>query len=220
MTDVQRASRPDGAAIYEVLRREISTGELAPGSMLREVALSERFSVSRTPIRQALVLLESERLLERAGRGLRVRMPPIEEVIQIYDLRMLLESDAARQAAEARSEVDLEILVGLLERDEGLRDPSDRDRLRTNLEFHSSVWAATHNPILIDLLDRLAAHVPHGSRTTLSVPGRWEQSLSEHRRLFEAILARDAVAAADIAREHMSTARKLRLQLVRDDAAR
>lgn len=209
----------DAKTVYARLREEIVSGALQPGSPLRETALAERFGVSRTPIREALRRLEQDRLLMPGSRGMEVRAIDPHEVVQIYDLRVLLEAEAAGQAARARQTADLLRLEGLLARDRSLADPDDATRIRTNLEFHAAIWQATHNPVLVDLLGRLTTHLVHAPHSTLA-GDRWQEALGEHARMLEAVRAGDEVAARDLARDHMSTAREIRLRLLREVVSR
>lgn len=211
-------ARVDGEAIFSVLRSEILAGLHPPGTALREVGLSERFGVSRTPIREALSRLQHERLLERAARGLQVPQIDPQEVIQIYDLRVMLEEEAAGQAARSRGMADVLRLEGLVERDRELELPDDSTRVRCNLEFHAAVGSAAHNRVLQDLLDRLSMHLIHTPRSTLSVGNRWNDALDEHEALVLAIAEQREGDARAIARKHMETARSLRLALLREAA--
>ena len=212
------SERVGGETIFVVLRHEILTGVHPPGTPLREVGLSERFGVSRTPVREALRRLQHERLLERADRGLQVPRIDPQEVIQIYDLRVMLEEDAAGQAAQSRGTADQLRLGALMERDLGLIAPDDQTRVRCNLEFHAAVWSAAHNRVLEDLLERLSTHSIHAPHSTLTVAHRWEDALDEHAALAKAIGERRVEDARNIARQHMETARTLRLQLLREAA--
>ncbi len=216
-TDV--SAKVDGEAIFRVLRGEILAGVHPPGTALREVVISERFGVSRTPVREALSRLQHERLLERAARGLQVPQIDPQEVIQIYDLRVMLEEEAAGQAASERRSADMIRLEALVERDKALPDPDDQTRINLNQEFHVALWAASHNPVLTDLLARLSTHLIHTPRSTLSVGNRWQESLEEHEALVHAVADRRAEDARRIARTHMETARALRLALLRTSAA-
>ena len=137
---------------------------------------------------------------------------------QIYDMRILLEEEAARQSARSRQFPDLMRLDALLQRDRELQEPNDHTRITTNLEFHAAVWNCAHNPVLRDLLDRLSTHLIHAPRSTLSTGNRWAESLDEHEALVHAIEQQDSDAAGKIARRHMETARALRLQLLRETA--
>jgi len=210
--------RVDGDEIFRVLRSEILEGLHSPGTAMRETVVASRFGVSRTPVREALTRLQHERLLERGVRGLQVPRVDPQEVIQIYDLRVMLEEEVAGQAAVGRSSADVIRLEALVERDRALVDPDDQLRTRSNLTFHAAVWTATHNAVLEDQLDRLSTHLIHSPHSTLSVPGRWTESLDEHAALVEAIAGRRVEDARRIARMHMETARSLRLRLIRDGA--
>lgn len=218
MSTMEPARRISSREVYERLRGEILAGRLPPGTALREIALAERYGVSRTPVREALRRLEHDKLIEAGDRGLRVRRPSHEEVVQVYDARIMLEGAAAEQAARMRGEADLALLDGLLSRDLALIDPSPESRAETNIEFHQAVWRATHNPVLIDLLQRLNLHLIHTPSTTLTATGRWEQALAEHRALIAAIRDGNAAGAGEVARGHMRTARDIRLRMWRERA--
>jgi DNA-binding GntR family transcriptional regulator len=216
---VSARTRTDAQAVYAQLRAQILDGTLPPGTPLREVTLAGQFGVSRTPVREALRRLEQDRLLSQGVRGMEVRAIDPQEVVQVYDIRVLLEAEAAGQAARAAGPADLMRLEGLLARDRALTDPDDATRTATNLEFHAAIWQAAHNPVLVDLLDRLTLHLVHAPRSTLSVGDRWTTALDEHERLVEAIRTHDEAGAREIAQAHMETARGLRLALLREAAA-
>ncbi|MBK1783338.1 GntR family transcriptional regulator [Prauserella cavernicola] len=220
MTVSGTGGRTDAQTVYAQLRAEILSGAVSPGDPLRETALASRFGVSRTPVREALRRLEQDRLLVAGSRGMEVRSIDPEEVVQIYDMRVLLEAEAAGQAATARRTTDLLTLEGLLARDRELAEPDDATRMRTNLEFHAALWRATHNPVLIDLLERLTGHLVHAPRSTLSVGDRWGEALDEHEALVDAVRDRDEPKARTIAADHMNTARAIRLSLLREAAGR
>ena len=206
---------PDSRAVYDSLRAQILSGVYSGGTPLREAFLAESFGVSRTPVREALARLLHDRLLVRTSNGMAVHVPDSDEIIQIYDLRIMLEGEAASQAARMRAVSDLLRLEGLLARDRRLSDPDDATRRATNLEFHEAVWDAAHNLVLRDLLRRLATHVVHAPHSTLSTGDRWLQSLDEHAELLDAMNRRDETKAQAIARSHMQRARELRLDLLR-----
>lgn len=219
MSPGSETTRPDGDSIYAQLRSEILGGAIPPATPLREVTLGERFGVSRTPVREALRRLQHDRLLDRGARGLQVHQATPQEVIQVYDVRILLEQEAAGQAALSHDITDIMRLEGLVERDRALSEPDDNTRASTNLEFHAAVWAAAHNPVLQDLLQRLSTHLIRTPHSTLSVGERWGEALAEHSKLVAAITAGDETAARDIARDHMETARRIRLDLLRKSAS-
>src|SRR5690349_17429224 len=106
-------SRAQGST-YEVLKNAILSGELAPGEQLVETSLAKLCKVSRTPIREALRRLEQDGLVYRSDRGLAVRTRSPEEILDIYEVRMMLEATVGRIAAERRTEHDVSMLRHLL----------------------------------------------------------------------------------------------------------
>jgi DNA-binding GntR family transcriptional regulator len=200
-------------SLYERILDTILEGEHAPGEPLVEAVIAQRFGVSRTPVREALRRLEQDGLLRRADRGMVVRERSPEEILDIYEARIVLESSAARAAAQRHTPFDRMRLEKLLRACEQV-DPEDAAELvRCNRDFHRGVWEASHNETLRDLLDRLNLHLLRYPATTLTHPGRWEQALTEHAALVEAIAARDEESAARIAAEHFGAARDIRLAL-------
>jgi DNA-binding GntR family transcriptional regulator len=198
---------------YERLRDAILDGEFGPGAPLVELPLARWLGVSRTPVREALRRLEQDGLVRRGERGMVVRERSPEEILDIYDARIVLEAAAARTAAERHTAFDRVRLERLQRACEGA-DPADPSTLvRRNREFHRGIWEASHNETLKDLLDRLNLHLLRYPATTLSRPGRWEESLVQHRELVAAIVAGEAAAAAELAAAHFTRARDIRLAL-------
>lgn len=198
---------------YAAIRDLIVTGKLAPGYSLPETTLAEQFQVSRTPIREALLRLEQDGLIERIDRGLVVRELSPEDIIDFYETRVVLEATAARTAAERRSDHDVARLYALADHVEAAGTDDPALMVETNVDFHRAIWRASRNMALIDLLERLLMHIGRYQETTLSFPGRWSQANVEHRALVDAIRDRDAVRAAAVATDHFSSARDIRVNL-------
>lgn len=214
-----RAASPAGAApspgrsAYLQLSEEIINGELPPGTALVEAQLANRLGVSRTPIREALSRLEQEGFVERHDRGLRVRTRSIEEIMEIYEIRVELEAIAARAAARKRSDLDL-MLIEKAHRNMCEATASGTgEMVEVNRAFHTALWRAGGNKTLADLLARLNIQLQRYHSTTLSEPGRWDEANREHGELVDAIREQDADRAADIARAHIGRARDLRLAM-------
>lgn len=201
---------------YQRLREAIRAGELVPGQQLVEAVLADWCEVSRTPIREALSKLQHDGLVERNERGLVVRERSPEEVLDIYETRIALEGTAARMAAERRNSHDLILLRRAMGR-LGAVTAGDLDAMvRSNRQFHTAVWRASHNASLIDLLERLDLHLIRGPATTLASPGRWERANGLHRAIVDAIEARDSDGAEKSAIAHFTEARDIRLSLFDD----
>ncbi|WP_207954659.1 GntR family transcriptional regulator [Saccharopolyspora elongata] len=203
--------------VYDRLRGEIVDGTFETGAQLVELALAERYGTSRTPVREALRRLEQDGLVERGDRGMRVRTRSPEEILEIYEVRISLEATAASAAAQRHSEFDLI----RIRRAQAAMDSTSTDdpaaMAAANRAVHEAIWVASHNGTIVDLLTRLNNHLTRYPATTLKVQGRWAEALDEHRALIDAIEQRDAARAHDLARDHMTKARDLRLQIYRED---
>jgi len=196
-----------------MLKQAILRGDLLPGQPLGESAMATWCQVSRTPIREALSRLEQDGLVIRSSRGMIVRQRSPEEILDIYETRLVLEATAGRMAAERRTVHDVRVLNRLLQA--GADVPADQPAamVEANRKFHHAVWVASHNESLIDLLERLNLHLRRYPETTLSYPGRWAESGVEHGQLVAAIEAREVDKAYDVALKHFSLARDIRLEL-------
>jgi DNA-binding GntR family transcriptional regulator len=211
-----RKDGPKVPSLYHQLLEEVLEGDLRPGEILVESALGKRFGVSRTPIREALRMLEQDGVLERVNRGMRVRQTSSEEVLEIYGVRTILEAAAARDAATRRTDYDLANLDRLLRSMGEVRTDAPAEMAAINRSFHRAIWQAARNRTLSDLLERLAVHLRRYPATTYLRSGRWQEALEEHRLLLEAIRQRDPDAAAEVAEKHMWAARDVRLDMIRE----
>jgi DNA-binding GntR family transcriptional regulator len=210
----------DRSEPYEKIKSAILSGELQPGQQLVETALATWCGVSRTPVREALRRLQQDGLIYRTERGMSVRERSPEEILDIYETRLVLEALAGRVAADRRTQYDLRTLHHLLERGRDVKASDSAGMVDANQRFHSAVWRATHNDSLIDLLDRLNLHVARYPGTTLSSPGRWKEAQGEHEALIVAIERRDGDAAHEIALQHLGAARDIRLSLFDEETGR
>lgn len=203
--------------VYVKLREEIVSGSLAAGAPLVEGTVAARYGMSRTPVREALRRLQQDGLVERADRGMRVRTRSPEEILEIYEVRIVLEAEAARGAAERATRLDLMRIAGALDRMKAA-DPADAGAMAaTNRAFHEALWSASHNGTLVDVLTRLHSHLTRYPATTLTSPGRWDTVLTEHADMLAAIETRDGETAGRIAREHMTEARDIRLRIYSEE---
>jgi len=198
---------------YVRIKQAILSGDLSPGQVLTESSLAEWCQVSRTPIRESLSRLQHDGLVERTERGLLVRDITPGEVLDIYETRVILESAAARMAAERRDSRDLLNMRVALSRAVTVDDGDPTAMAVSNSDFHRVVWQASHNRSLVDMLERLNMHLGRHPATTLAYPGRWHAATEQHELLVEAIMDRDADGAADLASQHFNEARDIRLKL-------
>lgn len=204
---------------YDKLRNGIVSGDFPPGMHLVETSLAETLGVSRTPIREALSRLEQDGLVERGSRGLQVRHRSPAEILEIFEVRIVLEGTAAKLAAERHTEVDRIRIQGHLAKLEAEQGSAPSELASINRDFHRSIWHASHNRALVDMLERLSVHLFRYPFTTYEVPGRAESSLLEHRELAEAIMGRDGERASRLASHHMTVARNIRLEMWQENPA-
>lgn len=199
-------------SVYEQIREAILSGHYPPGHMLGENAVAAEFGISRTPVREALHRLEIEQLVERVARGVRVRASSPEEILDIYEVRITLEASAAKLAALRSTELDR---MRLRAAQDAMKRAGDDPvaRAQSNRSFHEAIWQASHSPTLDDLLRRLNVHLIRYPSTTLTWGDRWVEVLAEHEELLDAIGARDADRAQQLAERHMAGAREVRLHM-------
>jgi DNA-binding GntR family transcriptional regulator len=157
--------RSQKARVYRALRQDILTLALPPGRMLVESQLARRFRVSKTPVREALALLDQEGLVEiMPRRGILVTAITVRDVREMFELRMALEGAAAQLAAARITTTEFEHLEALIRHSrEALADapavrPGDRKVLKrlldTNREFHLTIARASGNARLVRLVER------------------------------------------------------------------
>jgi DNA-binding GntR family transcriptional regulator len=199
-------------SVYDRLKNDIVLGVFSPGDRLLEAQLAERYSVSRTPVRDALRRLESDGLAERFERSMRVRVRSTAQIHDLYELRGILESAAARFAAERRRRFDEERLRDIVDRIER-SVASVEERVNYNRHFHAAVWDASHNALLVETLTRLYTTAVHSMETALADDARWHQSIEEHHELVAAIADQDCERAEAIMRTHMDHSLIARLRM-------
>lgn len=203
--------------IVKIIRNEIFTGELRYGTILRQEELAEQLGVSRTPLRDALHLLEAEGVLEKAGRRVRVARYNYHEAKDLYELRERVESLAARQAAERASTKEQEHLGHLLER--LLAEAADGNRsewLEANAEYHESIIRMSHNAWVIRLMPMIRISVRSFLPMLDMNPDRITVSNREHIKLLDAIVGRDGGLAEEITVKHLRITKDLYLKSLKN----
>jgi DNA-binding GntR family transcriptional regulator len=197
---------------YALIRDAIFDGTFEPGAPLVELVLAKEYGVSRTPIREALTRLEQDGIVVRGARGLVVRERSPEEILDIYQARLVLETAVVETAALRHTQLDGVRIENATRGCEAAAGDPEKI-VEANDVYHRSIWLASHNEALIGLLEQLRMHLARYPGTTLAYPGRTEESLAEHREITKAILARDAERAGSLARKHFERARDVRVKL-------
>jgi DNA-binding GntR family transcriptional regulator len=207
---------PIGETVYRLLRELIVSGELPGGTRLREQDLSERFQVSRTPVREALKRLLSEGLVaSEPGRGIVVHSLSLDDVIDLYEIHEALQGRAARLAAQRLSEVDpLRLKTALEACGEALQAGDVEKAIEFDRRFESALRDAAHNEQLKRLIEQLHGSLARRATSDPVSPSRVAQRLAEHQRIVDAILSRDPDAAEVAARDHVRRAQDYRVAMI------
>ena len=190
------------------LRSAILAGIFKPGDRMVETDLCERLGVSRPSIREALRSLEAERLvLIVPNRGPQVPILTWPEAAEIYQVRALLEGEAAALCAQRAGPADLRRLKAALTAFAKAMAASDGEgRLGSTAEFYGHVLELCGNRIIKETLERLHARVKFLRGRSMSVPGRARMSLREMTAILDAIAAADPEAARNAAMFHVREA--------------
>lgn len=208
-----------GEIAYARLKEAIQAGELKPGQRIREVEMAARLSMSRTPVREALRRLEADGLLTFAPyRGMVIAELDHQAVMELYQMREVLEGTAAALAARHASEAEIAVLRDIMAGDPG--DDADPYRLaQHNRQFHGALYRGAHNRYLLKTLNVLRDAMALLGMTTLSLTGRSDTAREEHAAIVAAVEARDPAVAEQAARAHIRAAQRARIRLMFGDSA-
>ncbi|WP_126975171.1 GntR family transcriptional regulator [Frigidibacter oleivorans] len=205
---------PQGQGAYRRLLEEIRNGALTPGARLRETELAERLGISRTPVREAIRQLEADGLVVHMARqGATIRNLDHAEVVELYEMRSVLEGTAGRLAARAASDVELAELAALNDA-LAASDPGPQAR-ELNRQFHRTLLEAARNRFLVKSMSALQKTLLILGPSTLTEAERAVSAVEEHRAVLVALQARDGQAAEAAMRLHVDAALSARLRGMR-----
>ncbi|MBB6305882.1 GntR family transcriptional regulator [Xanthobacter tagetidis] len=196
---------PFARQVADLLRDQIIRGTLPPGARIVERSLCQSLDVSRTPLREALKLLEAEGLVEISqNKGARIMSFTPQEAERLFEVIAGLESLAAELAAQRMGADELAQLDDLHARMCAHYDRQEKDPyFKLNTLIHDAVVRASDNPILIATHASLMLRARRGRYMAIIDPFRWEESVGEHAALMDALHARDAEAARRVWRRHL-----------------
>jgi DNA-binding GntR family transcriptional regulator len=215
MTDTS----PKGSLTFEaltLLRDEIIQGKMRPNERLIAADLAERLNTSRTPIREALQLLEAEQLVVAAKRGYVVREHTKEEIVEIYEVRAALEGMAARLAAQKTGTSTYKEIEAIGAHRDSLITSNDRKLIvDLNDEFHAAIFAACGNSRLDRINRSNSQHFFNYRISELYTKEETKISIKGHALILKAIKNHDADQADSAAQEHVLEALKVTLLKLR-----
>ncbi|MBW7902094.1 MAG: GntR family transcriptional regulator [Rhodocyclaceae bacterium] len=207
--------------VAERLRQRIFSHELPPGTWIDEQALAVDYGISRTPLREALKVLAAEGLVTlKPRRGCYVTEISERDLDEIFPLMAMLEGRSAFEAtqkAKAEDVVRLEGIHALLERYAAV---GDKERFfDANQEFHRIVQELADNRWLLQVIQDLRKVLKLTRLHSLSLEGRLQQSLEEHRAIMAGFKARDAARAEKAMHDHLLSGREALARIYAREAA-
>lgn len=199
--------------VAESIEEMILAGELPPGHKLNEIALAQRFGISRGPLREAFRLLEEGGLIrQEKNRGAHVREIRLSEAADLYEVRAGLDATAGRLLAGRISD---EQLRTLREMTEAMKEvpPDAVDRFHElNLSFHDCIVGMTGNPVLAEQYRRLAKLLALFRRRNLLAPMAIPHFAEEHSAILDLLAARDGPGVAEALFAHAQGGRQRMLR--------
>lgn len=194
----------DAQRAYDLVWEKITTLELSPGAPINEQELAEEFDMGVTPVREALKWLAHENLVDVTERhGIYVADVNVEDLQQLSEMRLSLESLSARLAAERVESDDLVVLQALRKEQAAVTPEESRDLFDLDHRFHQAVAEAAHNRYLAQTLERLFGLSRRLWYLALPHLELLSSSVEKHLDLVEAIEKGDADRAEQIMRKHV-----------------
>lgn len=186
------------------ITRAIVSGELVPGTRLTEEALAASYEVSRTPIREALIQLASAGLVQLVpNRGATVLDLTLADVAEVYQVRAVLEAEAARLAARTATPEVLGLLEKSCDRLALLHDAPGAEQLAADTEFHYRIAEVAGNGRLASLIRQVSA-VPEAYRSTIAYTSEdMTEAERQHRGILGELAGRRPAGAARLMRSHV-----------------
>lgn len=193
---------------YAELRDQILTGSLPAGSRLAQYDLADSLNMSITPLREAIRRLSSEGLLTvETHRDVRVSTMTADEARQLFEVRLSLDPTAAELAATRRTETDIAAMRAAVADLLPVTRKWGEEALTAHRVFHQTLYRASHNDVLIKMLDDLWDKSDRYRRLGLDLPPGDEprtRDLEEHQRLVDLIVDGEAAQAAQLMRDHIT----------------
>jgi phosphonate utilization transcriptional regulator len=197
-------------AVQQEIEQLIHRGILAPGDKLTEAALADRLGVSRGPVREAFRVLEEAGLVQlEKNRGVFVREVMLDEALEIFDVRAMMEAHVGATLATHASIEQLNALQSMIDSMEKAVQNNDNELYhQLNVEFHEAMISFGGNKKLFTLYRRLTRELGLFRRRNLTQHALLLSSINEHRDMLSAIRTRDPQKASDALRQHVLLSRE------------
>ena len=211
----QRASSIAEARVYRELKRAITGGQYRAGSVLVQEELCRQFKASRTPVRDALTHLQAEGLVvAMPNKGVVVRDFSPKDVHDIYEIRALLESAAAQDAAGKIPKASLEAIVAKASAIASKKNFAFDQVRDLGMELHRMIIDASGNLIMQDLLNRMETLIEVSRIPFRQAHERLKEINQEHIDIAKALLKGDGSAAAELMKRHFILTKEAHLRIL------
>ena len=213
ITNGSKPVQPLSAALYTELQKDILSGDLPDGSKLTEQAVCKRYSVSRTPVREALRQLEADGLIENIpNRGAYITGLSKRDISDLFDLRTLFEIQAVEWAIKRMGSEDIDRLSEVMEFMEFYTLKEDAAKvLSFNSRFHSLIYEGTGNRKLQRSLEVYQTYLKYSAPHRSYSESDLKTILEEHRAIFEAFESRNTAAGRKAMEHHMEQSKLRRM---------
>lgn len=220
--DAPAMARPETLRMHveRFIRDAIASGRFKPGARLVEREICEMLGVSRPPLREALRALEAEKLIQIIPhRGPVVASVSLQDAREVYAMRALLESFAAREFTLRADDAMVRALAAAVRHLRAEAKTGDRARLLTaKTQFYGIIYQGCGNRLVVDMLQGLLSRINLLRATSLARPDRIGPSLDEIDGIVAAIRSRDAAKAEKLARQHIINAEAVALRVLESQA--
>ncbi len=192
--------------VFNTLREAILRGDLVPGERLMELQLASKLGVSRTPIREAIRMLEQEGLAITIPRkGAIVAGMTEKDMQDVLEIREALEELSVQVACDKITDEQITVLRETMENfKESLKSGDIKRMAEADVEFHNVIYQATDNPKLISMLSNLQEQMYRYRVEYLKNPDNHDQLLQEHEAIYKGILEKDKDGVTQMIRRHIS----------------
>lgn len=196
----QMASASD--VIFDALRTAITDGSLNEGQVLRQDQIARMFNTSRIPVREALTRLEEQGLITtQRYRGAVVAALSVEEIVEIFEFRALVESEVIHRSVSNISDETLDLARSYCEAFSAATDPSKWGDL--NRLFHYTLYRDCGLPYYLQIVNSALGRIERYQRVQLTVTVGMDRATREHQAILDACVARNADLAAELTRNHI-----------------
>jgi DNA-binding GntR family transcriptional regulator len=197
--------------VYTFIKERILDGTYRPSQRLTEHELCEQTGVSRNTIKKALLKLEQENLVEiETNKGAFIKAFTLEEIVNYLEIREVLEGLAIKSAAKKISEDQLNRLEEIInEMESHLKNKKFDEYSKLNKEFHEIIYESSDNAQAVEIVKLIKNQLSRYQFRTILIPERNKNSHSEHKKIFNALKARDEKKAEEAVMKHIANVRKV-----------